>query len=138
MAGGDIQKLQNNLLSEGGPKMKQKSIMVLLVCAMLYGVNVNAAPVEVIPPQNKVLGNSSGRFVFGQISDFRSDQFLLDTQTGRLWQIVVDDKKSKSLQIVPFNHVDGSVSIVPEDIQNAVVQILMKQAAEQEKTKGNK
>jgi hypothetical protein len=34
------------------------------------------------------LSSSNGRYVFGQISEFRKDQFMLDTQTGRLWQIV--------------------------------------------------
>ena len=33
----------------------------------------------------KVLSSSLGRYVFGQVSDFRVDRFMLDTQTGRLW-----------------------------------------------------
>jgi hypothetical protein len=36
----------------------------------------------------KVLSSASGRYVFGQISEYRKDQYLLDTQTGRLWRIV--------------------------------------------------
>lgn len=39
-------------------------------------------------PQRAALGAPGGRFVFGQVSDFRRDQYLLDTQTGRLWQKV--------------------------------------------------
>jgi hypothetical protein len=35
----------------------------------------------------KVLSSSPGRYVFGQVSDFRVDQFMLDTQTGRLWMM---------------------------------------------------
>lgn len=36
----------------------------------------------------KTLSSASGRYVFGQISDFRRDQYMLDTLTGRLWRIV--------------------------------------------------
>ena len=128
----------NLLLGEGGKKLKRFLTSAFILSTLFLSVNVLAEPVEVIPPQYKILGTSSGRFVFGQVSQYRRDQFLLDTQTGRLWQIVQDEKKRQSLQIVPFNHVDGSVSVVPEDVQNAVVQILMKQAAENEKAKGKK
>lgn len=37
-----------------------------------------------------VLGSSTGRYVFGQTSQLRADQFLLDTQTGRIWRMVAD------------------------------------------------
>lgn len=111
-----------------------------ILCAILFAFTCSAyaEPVEVIPPQNKVLGSSNGRFVFGQISSMRRDQYMLDTQTGRLWQIVQSKEDAISLQIVPYTHVDGSASVVPEDIQNAVVQILMKQAAEQDKKEEKK
>ena len=70
----------------------------LFICMFLlnYPALVLAQPVEVKPPQNKVLASPNGRYVFGQISDFRADQFLLDTKTGRLWQIVVDKKTIKN------------------------------------------
>ncbi len=32
-------------------------------------------------------GTSSGRFQLIQLSDFRRDQFLIDTQSGQLWRI---------------------------------------------------
>jgi hypothetical protein len=35
-----------------------------------------------------VLAAPGGRYVLGQISSFRRDQFLLDTQTGRVWTSV--------------------------------------------------
>jgi hypothetical protein len=47
--------------------------------------------------EGKVLSQPNGRFAFGQISDARRDQFMLDTATGRLWQVVcakVDNKKT--------------------------------------------
>jgi hypothetical protein len=38
-----------------------------------------------------VLSAPGGRYVFGQISARTSDRYLLDTQTGRLWQITCFD-----------------------------------------------
>lgn len=70
------------------PKMhSQASVLLLLLVSCISAVK--AEPIEVKPPQQKILSSSGGRFVFGQISDFRRDQFMLDTQTGRLWQITV-------------------------------------------------
>jgi hypothetical protein len=75
------------------------------------------------PLQNKVLGTSQGRFVFGQISDFRRDQFMLDTKTGRLWQvtcITMNSKKSTQdncitvLQAMPYMDTDGKWSLTPK------------------------
>ena len=53
-------------------------------------------------PGQKILSSPTGRYVFGQVSDFRADQFLLDTQTGRMWQIVVDKEGVKKLQPLPI------------------------------------
>ncbi len=49
-----------------------------------------------------LLQNSNGRYVFGQISSFRRDQFMLDTHTGRLWEIVTITGKSSedSIQVL--------------------------------------
>lgn len=52
--------------------------------------------------QQKVLSTANGRYVFGQVSEFRRDKFLLDTQTGRLWELVVDNKEQHMLQPVKF------------------------------------
>lgn len=38
------------------------------------------------------LSAAGGRYVFGQISAMRRDQYLLDTQTGRVWQLVCAEK----------------------------------------------
>lgn len=32
----------------------------------------------------------------------RADQYMLDTKTGRLWQIVLDEKKRTQLQAVSY------------------------------------
>lgn len=72
-------------------------------------------------PQNKTLASPNGRYVFGQISDYRRDQYMLDTATGKLWKIVcVSDNASKSpddcsarLVIIPYEKLDGSISLLP-------------------------
>lgn len=33
-------------------------------------------------------GNDSGRFKLMQLSDFRSDQYMLDTHTGKIWRAI--------------------------------------------------
>jgi hypothetical protein len=38
-------------------------------------------------PTGNTLSSPGGRYVFGQISTFRSDQYLLDAQTGRMWKL---------------------------------------------------
>lgn len=53
--------------------------------------------------QKAVLSSPSGKFVLGQISDFRKDQFLLNTQTGEIWQLVIDRNDSLKLSRVLYN-----------------------------------
>ena len=82
-------------------------------------------PVKVSPQQQKVLSSPNGRYVFGQISDFRSDQYMLDTQTGRLWQIVLRKAKNPDgsdapgegfqvLDAVPYTDLDGKLNVAPK------------------------
>ena len=58
------------------------------------------------------LSSPAGRFVLGQISSMRRDQFMVDTQTGRLWTIVctktgpAGDCTSQALQ--PVMYVDSA------------------------------
>jgi uncharacterized protein (UPF0297 family) len=82
-------------------------------------VAVAASPVEVKPPQAKVLSSPEGRYIFGQISDFRSDQFLLDTKTGRLWQIVKNEKDRTLLQPVGFLQILGDEAYIPDTDEEA-------------------
>lgn len=85
---------------------------------MFVGVANAQEKIKVAQDQQKTLGSANGRFVFGQISDFRSDQYMLDTQTGRLWQIVerTDEKGSsagRALQVIPYVSVDGKFGLLP-------------------------
>lgn len=92
---------------------------ILVFCAVvLTGTAYAQDTTKMVSPQNKTLATLNGRFIFGQVSDFRSDQYMLDTQTGRLWQLVerTDDKGNtigRALQIVPFASGEGKLGLVP-------------------------
>lgn len=49
-----------------------------------------------------VLSAPGGRFVFGQISNMRKDQYMLDTATGRLWEVTEDTNGMRSLAPVHY------------------------------------
>lgn len=55
----------------------------MLRMILLLAVAASCALAEPGP----ALSAPGGRYVFGQLSDYRRDQYLLDTQTGRVWQI---------------------------------------------------
>ena len=63
------------------------------VPAVFAAATVAAQPVSA---PGSVLSAPGGRFVFGQVSDAARHQYLLDTQTGRLWSIkcIVEDASS--------------------------------------------
>ncbi len=63
---------------------------------------------------DRILSAPGGRFVLGQISDFRQDQYLLDTQTGRLWQIVESKGGGSKLQPVKYIQIFGDELYTPE------------------------
>ena len=93
-------------------------IPLVLVLAFMSSASAQDK-IKVTPDRTKTLSAINGRFVFGQISDFRSDQYMLDTQTGRLWQIFerTDEKTGSSgrvLQIIPFVSTEGKLSLLPE------------------------
>ena len=58
------------------------------------------------------LGSTGGRYVFGQLSEFQKDKFLLDTQTGRVWIMICTDDKGaqcwRGFQSVPFMDGNGN------------------------------
>ena len=57
-----------------------KATTVVALMAMSGAVLAEDVP-------GSVLTASGGRYVLGQLSKFRMDQYLLDTQTGRMWQL---------------------------------------------------
>jgi hypothetical protein len=57
--------------------------------------------------------------VFGQISEFRKDQYMLDTKTGRLWRIVMatvgeGENKSEVTVLEPIPYVGQNGKWVSE------------------------
>lgn len=88
--------------------------IVLLACAS--SVFAQDEPLKVKEPPSKralavpVSADGNGRYVFGQINDFRADRFLLDTKTGRLWQLVATKDGDEVLQAVPYSEGEGKYS----------------------------
>lgn len=67
------------------------------------------------------LSAAGGRYAFGQISDARRDQFMLDTQTGRLWLMTCTQRDSTnnctSTALQPVLYVDiggANFSMTPQ------------------------
>ena len=61
-----------------------------IVAALAFAVLTTASALaqQQKEPSGRVLSSANGRYVFGQVSEYRRDQYMLDTQTGRLWKIV--------------------------------------------------
>lgn len=56
-----------------------------------------------------VLSNQTGRFVFGQVSEYANSRYMLDTHTGRLWQFgLSEDDSTAILYEVMYSNADGS------------------------------
>jgi hypothetical protein len=83
--------------------------MRILALFLIMALPAMAADLKENPGEDKVLATPGGRFVFGQISAFRKDQYMLDTQTGRLWQMVADEKGRQALNSIPYETISGSV-----------------------------
>lgn len=48
------------------------------------------------------LSVEGGRYVFGQLGEARADKYMLDTQTGRVWQVVLDTNGTRMLESVDY------------------------------------
>ena len=53
--------------------------------------------------QGSILAADTGRYVAGQISTSRKDQYLLDTETGKIWQFV--ETKEGLIQLQPIGYI---------------------------------
>jgi hypothetical protein len=84
--------------------------ILLFIMAFTWMNLSNAADVAKAP-----LAAPGGRFVLGQISDARADEYLLDTQTGKVWRIVLNGS-STVLQPIQFVDSQGRISgVLPSD-----------------------
>lgn len=70
---------------------------VLLMISLLVIVDCAYA-------KDQVLSTESGRYVFGQISDYAKHQYMLDTKTGALWQHVLDDDNKTVLEQIYYTY----------------------------------
>lgn len=97
--------------------MKSISCVAGLLAA-LTSLSVIAQTPAVHPT---TLSSAAGRYVFGQINGMARDQYMLDTQTGRLWQLVCakrDEADSSKcdvlvLQAVSYSSAPGLSDLPP-------------------------
>ena len=105
---------------------RNKRVLVVILTSSLLlffgSMRVFAQPFGIgsTPPQEKteqgVLSSGNGRYVFGQISDSSKDKFMLDTLSGRLWQIAETGEAGVFLRAVPYRTEEGKLSPLPESL----------------------
>lgn len=89
--------------------------------AALFVLLVLSVPAQTADaPARAVLSAPSGRFVFGQTGNMAIHHFMLDTATGRLWQLQSD--KDEGLVLVPVIYRPGypPLTTAPLDLTNAM------------------
>lgn len=96
--------------------MKTKT-SVIVACLALSVVAQPALAQSVPAANHKTLAAPGGRYVFGQVSEHRRDQYMLDTKDGQLWHIVrvtsdSDPEGYLVLSAVPYDQGNG-VSLTP-------------------------
>lgn len=76
--------------------MNTKIAWVIAACAACSALE---APVV----RADALSAANGRYVFGQLGAMRADQYMLDTKTGRVWQLIctVPHKDEKTKKVSP-------------------------------------
>ena len=100
--------------------VRKNGFTISILCALLlFCVNpVHGEPLgigpQLGPERHEALSSQNGRFVFGQISGSGKDQFMLDTRTGRIWQIAESGEVGLFLRAVPYKTADGEYTPVPE------------------------
>jgi hypothetical protein len=102
-------------------------VMVLFLSLLVGSTKVHAqfglggapSPQKVEP---KVLSTGNGRFIFGQISESSKDKFMLDTFSGRLWQIAESGEVGIFLRPVPYRIGEGKYDPVPENLPSPVIE----------------
>jgi hypothetical protein len=107
-------------------KMEKKGIMLAAVGAISLLLPLMAEPARAqfgVPASQapriesgSVLCSSTGRFVFGQVSESSKDQFMLDTMTGRLWRIAETGEIGLHLRPIPYRDEEGKCTPVPESV----------------------
>lgn len=88
----------------------RRLLIIVVLLTVIFASHISLAQNSEGHPHG-ILSSAGKRFVFGQISLFGRDRFMLDTETGRLWQFVVDDKQNYLLQSVPYLMINGKRSL---------------------------
>ncbi len=97
-----------------------RKVVIVICCMLIYPAVVCAQPFGIMSKkgaqesQQQILSSSSGRFVFGQISNSGKDKFMLDTATGRLWRIGESGAIGLFLKSVPYRDEGGTCSVLPD------------------------
>lgn len=88
--------------------------------ALLLAIAAFAPPLAAQSSNRPAVLEGSGRFVFGQVNELVADQYMLDTQTGRLWRLVdTADGTGSVLEPVPYALPDGGSQAMPPEPQAA-------------------
>ena len=97
------------------------AMIMALSLVLFFTVVVGAQPLGIGGAQPmkeshyEILCSANGRFAFGQISDSSKDRFMLDTLTGRLWQIAETGDIGLYLRAVPYRNAEGECTNLPND-----------------------
>jgi hypothetical protein len=89
------------------------AIFTLFLSPVFAQFGLTPSPSQRISSEG-VLSSGSGRYVFGQISDSNKDQYMLDTQTGRLWRIGESSDVGTHLKAIPYKDEQGKVFYCPD------------------------
>lgn len=82
------------------------------VATMIFWAAGQVAPAQAgMDFAGGVLSSPGNRFVFGQISEQLQGQFMLDTETGRLWIVGYPESGSRGLYSVPYVLKNGEISL---------------------------
>jgi hypothetical protein len=89
------------------------AVFTLLLSPAFAQFGLTPSASQKISPEG-ILRSGSGRYVFGQISDSNKDQYMLDTQTGRLWRIGESSDVGTHLKAIPYKDEHGKVFPCPD------------------------
>jgi hypothetical protein len=91
---------------------KYNTVLSILLFFVLSSLSYSAE-IEIRP--TGILASTNGRYVYGQISNFRRDQYMLDTHTGMLWILSEDKDKKLTLEPILYDYGDDIKYLCPAD-----------------------
>lgn len=79
--------------------------LVIALLSIFFAAQAQAEPQS--HAETQVLKTEAGRYVFGQVNSSAKNQFMLDTQTGRLWNVLAK-RDGPGFVLQPVEYVNGS------------------------------